>query len=320
MRAARAVVILSVFSLTARAQAPFRAGTDVIPIYATVRGADGHLLTGLEQSDFTVLERGEPVPLAVFSNEPQPITSSVLIDMSGNWFNTAWYAQLRKGLLAFVGELRPDDRARIGTFSGNEIGISFHLTSDHGELQRVIQEEIWVGGWGVDRPLWNAIGVGMTSLRSETGRRVVLVLTNGADNTADIPGFPGPKDVERMMHVDDFMVYAISLFESNVIRPVGWAPESSPPIGLTLRQLVDDTGGGYFRALDESRTQYWRHPVEGLLASRLAGVVDELRHQYALGFVPRHRDGRIGKIEVRVKRPNATVSARKTYPAPAKAS
>jgi hypothetical protein len=86
---------------------------------------------------------------------------------------------------------------------------------------------------------------------------------------------------------------------------------------LTLGQLVEHTGGGYIQATPATRmSRAWKAGEDRALVSTLAGVVDELRQQYALGFAPRYHDGRVGQIEVRVKRSGMTVAARQTYRAP----
>jgi hypothetical protein len=103
----------------------------------------------------------------------------------------------------------------------------------------------------------------------------------------------------------------VSLFTAN--QPLGTAEATTR---LTLGELVNATGGGYFQAVPGDRAHYLRGELDDALVSTLANVVEELRHQYAMGFVSRHRDGRVGKIEVRVNRRNATVSARKSYRAP----
>lgn len=304
---------LTIGTLSGHAQEPFRAGTDIVPIYATVRGNDGHLVTDLEQSDFSVLDRGEPVPLALFSNEDQPLTVAVMVDLSGS-VNAPWHVNLKQGLLAFVDALGPNDRARIGSFTGGEIAVGFHLTSNRDELKRVVHEEILVPltGGGV---LWDAIGAAMDSLANEPGRRVVLMLTNATEDRSSLPGFPGVRDVERYMQTGNYMVYAVALFEGN--SAMRRASSALNPPRLTLQDVVNTTGGGFFRALPGGPRQYWTGaPPEGYLAAKLAAVVDELRHQYLLGFVPRHRDGKVGRIEVRVNRPDATVIARRSYRAP----
>ena len=123
------------------------------------------------------------------------------------------------------------------------------------------------------------------------------------------------KDVERFMQTGNYLVYAVALFEGNsVLRRT--RSELNPP-RLTLQDVVNATGGGFFRALPGGPKQYWTGaPPAGYLAEKLAAVVDELRHQYALGFVPRHRDGKVSTLEVRVNRPNVTVKARRSYRAP----
>jgi Ca-activated chloride channel family protein len=310
MRGATTLCAVALISLSPEA-AQFRAGAEIVPIYATVRGPDGHLVTDLQQDEFEILDRGKPAPLALFSRDAEPITAAVMVDMSGGVFSGPHYAALRTGLLAFIDRLEPPDRARIGTFGGSEIALGVHLTSDHVELRRVVLEEVW--GAGGRRPLWNGIAAAMASLAAEPGRKVVLVLANGPQ-TSSLPGYPGRRELEAMINADAFMIYGVSLFPRN--QPTGPRPVEAWTSGPTLGEMAERTGGGYVEALpDDPYLLTTDDPTERLVAV-LSGLVDELRHQYALGFVPTRRDGRIGTIEVRVTRPGLTVSARKTYQAP----
>ena len=138
--------------LGAAQQAPtFRAGTQTVPIYATVQDRNGRLVPDLTREDFEVFDSGKPVPITVFSNEIQPITVVVLLDMSGSMANRL--LRVREGALHFIRALRPEDRARIGTF-GEEIAISPWLTNDKGRLERILGEELWPGG---PTPLWGGL-------------------------------------------------------------------------------------------------------------------------------------------------------------------
>jgi hypothetical protein len=47
-------------------------------------------------------------------------------------------------------------------------------------------------------------------------------------------------------------------------------------------------------------------------------VVEELRHQYVLGFTPPKADGKMHDVSIDVKGSGMTVRARKSYRAPGK--
>jgi VWFA-related protein len=69
-----------------------------------------------------------------------------------------------------------------------------------------------------------------------------------------------------------------------------------------LPAIAEETGGGYFeltRAEDLSAT--------------FTRVADELHRQYLIGFEPAKLDGRMHKIEVKVKKPGMKVRARIEY-------
>jgi hypothetical protein len=72
-----------------------------------------------------------------------------------------------------------------------------------------------------------------------------------------------------------------------------------------LQALAAASGGGYFEL---TRTAD--------LASTFARVVDELHHQYLLGFTPQKLDGKSHVLEVHIKGDGLTVRARKSYVAP----
>jgi hypothetical protein len=178
------------------------------------------------------------------------------------------------------------------------VALSPHLTGDKQVLTRVVSEELWPGG---PTPLWSAIEAGMQSISAEDGRRVVLALTDGIDacqlSVYSRPGVvaPAPKPVnfcstlERVRARalrDEFMIYAIGV----------------PDLNGDMRDLSAETGGGYF-GLTENMD----------LNESFARVVEELHHQYLLGFTPAVLDGAIHKLAVRMKRAGLIARARKSY-------
>ena len=267
--------------ISGQSQPVFRSNVRTVAVYATVR-QDGRLVPDLQKDAFEIRDNGKPSPITVFSNDPQPITVVLLVDMSGSM--TSGFLRVREGTLKFISALAPVDRLRIGTF-GAEISLSPLLTGDKNVLDRIALEELWPGG---GTPLWNAMYAGMQSLKDEQGRRVILVLTDGAD-TGSLRGWTGSaQDVDRMATQDGFTLYAIGV-------------ESDVPLQGELVAMTEETGGGHFIAADKDD-----------LGAVFERVAEELRHQYLLGFVPAVVDGKEHKLEVRARR-GMTVTARRSF-------
>lgn len=277
------VALVTIVAASVAAQQPrsvFRSGARTVMVHATVRGGDGRLVPDLPREAFTVLDNGRPADVTVFSSEPQPITVTLLIDMSGSM--EKHFLRVRAATREFIKALHPEDRARIGTF-GDEVALSPHLTGDKALLWRIVEEETWPGG---GTPLWTAAHEGMTSLEKEEGRRVVLVLSDGVDATAN-PAYTAA-DVESRAIKQGFMLYAIGV--------------EGTGLDSRVKDIADYTGGGFFDL----------KPTDDL-ASTFARVVEELRHQYVLGFTPAALDGKRHRVEVKLPSGGMKARARQYY-------
>jgi len=273
------------------AQTPvFRATVQTVPVYATVRDADGRLVSTLNKSDFQILDNGKPVVITNFSNEIVPITVVLLLDMSASM--TREYGHVRDAATHLVDGLFPNDRMRIGTF-GVEVAISPLLTGDKPTLRRILQEELWLGG---HTPLWRATKQAMASLSSERGRRVILLLTDGGDDCEPTRWSPGVSavpcssegDVRQAALAGEFVMYAIGMEGTGLDK--------------SIVRLTNETGGAHF---DLDRNAF--------LQSTFEIVADELHHQYLLGFTPAVLDGTQHTLDVRIGRAALTVQARQSY-------
>jgi len=268
--------------LAAAPSAQFKSSVATVAVYATVNDGRGRLATALEREDFTILDNGTERDITLFSNDPQHITVTLMLDMSGSMMPR--FLKVRDSTERFIKVLIPGDRAQIGSF-GDEIAISPLLTGDKAILTRVLHEELWPSG---ATPLWNAVDAAMTALKAESGRRIVLMLTDGADS-CDFPDCLDYGDVKRRAMREDFMVYAIAMDDRG--------------LGAELIELTEQTGGGHFELGRDDN-----------LTATFEQVAEELRHQYLLGFVPA-TDGKEHKLEVKVHREGMRARARKTYQA-----
>jgi Ca-activated chloride channel homolog len=284
---ARLALLASLALIVAPAaqQGVFRGGVQTVSVYATVTDKTGRLVPDLEREHFEILDNGQPRPITVFKSDVQPITVVVMLDTSGSM--TANFQLLKDSAEQFVIRLLPNDKARIGSFS-DKIFISPAFLSDRDALIDILHEDIQFGN---PTFLWDAIDDAMTALSDQTGRRVVLVFTDGFDEFSKRASF---KSVMARAEREEFMIYAIG-FHSMVL---GRSTQPDPG----LKKLATATGGGYFeltRAAD--------------LGATFTRVADELHRQYVLGFSPAVLDGKTHLLDVRVKVPGMTVRARKSY-------
>ena len=272
-------------------QATFRSDIETVAIHATVRDRNGSLVTNLTRDDFRVFVDGRLVEIDTFSNEPEPIVVALLLATG-----TRPVARLREFGAAFVDALGPADRAVIGSFA-HETALSPLLTGDRRVLHRVLDEEIWPGG---GYTLGTAVHLAMSALQREKGRRVLLVV--GPRESDDCwrvgpRGVPCVKEEHARQDASDagFMVYGVE-----VVPPV--RPPRGDPLRGSVERMADETGGGYVQLRN------------GADVSRLcAQIVEELRHQYLLGFTPQVRDNRAHELTVRANRSGLSVRARRTF-------
>jgi Ca-activated chloride channel homolog len=320
--AAALTVSFATVVLAAQEQAPIRSSTRTVAVYATVSDESGRLVTDLTADEFEVYDRGKRQPLTVFVSDIQPITIVVMLDRSESM--RANFRLVEAAADEFVKKLMPVDRARIGSFATRIQVDPRDFTSDHAEMTDILRTELQPAG---PTPLWNAVGVGMTALARQEGRRVVLVFTDGIDRPLNgSPNNLSLRDVTRRAQAENVMVYGIGLAVRMRLPPGqgrgygrrgpgGFGPpggyggggggqgrliEQGPDPGLA--KLAAESGGGYFELTSAND-----------LPSTFARVADELHRQYALGFEPTKLDGKTHDLEVKVTRPGLTVRARKSY-------
>jgi len=266
-----------------------RVSTESVPVYVTVTDTDKRLVPDLVLDDFEVLDNLKPQVINVFENKPVPITVVVMIDTSGSM--TAALDLVKDGAEQFLLRLLPDDRAQVGEFSDK---IKFHPGSFIESRDRLIYLLKHELDFGYPTRLYDAVDESLARLEPEGSRKVVLVFTDGDDTASKL----GVGKVMDRAREKDIMVYAIGLVNEffNGQQRVRTSPDKG------LKKLAEDTGGGYFEL---KRTAD--------LGATFTRVAQELHSQYVLGFSPETLDGKVHKLEVRVKKSGMTARARKTY-------
>jgi len=282
-------LVVSLSALTLAQQPTFRAGTQVVSLFATVTDAQKRLVPDLMQSDFEVFDNEKPQPLVFFQNEIQPISVVVMLDTSGSM--TMTLDLLRAAAEQFVLRLLPADKARIGAFNDKIQFMGRSFMNDRDQLVTDIKNI----DYGNGTRLWDALAASLEELKGIDGRKVILVFTDGDDTESKNASLG--KVIERA-RIGEVMIYAIGL-ESRYFdgqRMVRSRPDSG------LKKIADETGGGYFELTKTAE-----------LAPTFTRVAQELHSQYVIGFTPMSLDGKVHKLAVRMKQPGMTARARRSY-------
>ena len=302
IRTALVTIVAAALLAAPAGTAQIRSVTQIVPVYATVQDKELKLVPGLTRDDFVITDNGREQPITVFSNDVMPFSVVLMLDRSGSMVRQQYV--VRDAAYEFINRLLPGDQARIGTFGdhvGNRVVINPpHFTSSQGELKEVLAAPARSGSHS---PVWISIDQAVTALASQVGRKIVVIFSDGDDAPAETVLPIKLKGLIERVRKNDVMVYALGFVD---FEPrVGREPRRIPP-DPGLRELAEDSGGGYYEVTGET-------DLNGLFTS----VAEELHRQYVMGFEPPRADGKVHTIKVTVKKPGLTVRTRQTYLAPA---
>jgi Ca-activated chloride channel family protein len=291
------IVVATLVMVSTRAQEPqdpqskFKVSTNQVALYVTVTDTTKRLVPDLVEDDFEVYDNGKLQTVTAFDNRPLPITVVVMLDTSGSM--TLALDLVKSAAEQFLIRMMPEDQGMVGSFNDKIQFLPEGFTNNRDELIRSLRDL----DFGYPTRLYDAVNQSMAQLKGIPGRRVVLVFTDGDDNASKF----GSGDVTDRGRSEDVMVYSIGL-ENKYFNGQSWTI-SSPDRGL--KRLSEETGGGFFllKKTDELSTTFTR-------------IAQELHSQYVLGFSPQTPDGKVHKLEIRLKKPGMTARARKSYVAP----
>jgi Ca-activated chloride channel homolog len=289
--AALAATIGAAILLAVPTRAQIKVSTQTVALYVTVMDPTKRLVPDLTHEDYEVYDNGKLQTLTNFDNQATPITAVVMLDTSGSM--TLALDLVKQAAEEFLIRMMPHDKAKVGAFNDKiEVkpaeGLPFSDNRD--QLIRALSDL----DFGYPTRLYDAVDYSITQLKPVDGRKVVLVFTDGEDTASKVSA---GNAVERA-RVEEVMVYSVGL--ENEYLNGNQRVRTSPDRGL--RRLSEETGGGFFMLKKKDE-----------LGSTFTRIAQELHSQYVMGFTPETLDGKIHKLEVRVKRSGMTARARKSY-------
>jgi Ca-activated chloride channel family protein len=261
-------------------KAQFAAGVNLVEVYATVTDGRGEPVQGLVSGDFTVAEDGVRQSIATFAAGAVPLSVAVGLDRSFS-MGREWLALAVGALREFLGGLKAQDRLAVLAI-GSDAAILSPFTIDHAASLAALNG---LEPWGTT-PLYDGIVEALAITQHETGRRALVLLSDGADRYSTATS----AEVVNAARRRDVLIYPIALGRTRA------------PI---FAELASVSGGRSFHATNQES-----------LRTTLSAIARELRFQYLLGYAPEHSSSdaaRWRSIHVTVNRPDLRVRARDGY-------
>jgi VWFA-related protein len=255
---------------------------DVVHITATITDKAGNFVRGLPKATFRVFEDGVRQDITHFAAENIPLEIIVAVDVSGSM--TDAMGHVKEAVKTFLSALRPNDRVTVIGFNDNV----FTLARPSADLATRLRAIDRLAPWG-GTALYDVIVQAIDQLGRQTGRRVLLVFTDGEDLNSHIP-----------------LETAVARIESHdaVLYPIGQGRATEvKSLKVVLEELARKSGG---RAFFEDI---------GKLNQVFANILEELSNQYLLGYVstnPAH-DGKWRTIRVETPGKDVRIRARQGY-------
>ena len=280
-----------------------RASLEFVDI--AVEEPNGTAVTGLAQTNFEIDVAGASRPIESFAaGTERPLSLVLLFDVTASMETKIKRSAIRSAVeKGIIPRLRPEDRVQVGSFA-RTITIGPVIAGNPRALQAAVQKALdpehsdTLG----PSPMWDAIDAAVKALATSTGRRSIIVVSDGrATGNREAPEDVGNRAVAAAVTVSVVGEDSEMMIRQNANTGVRVRP------GAGLEWIAATTGGLYLpdRAIALEPTTI----LERLLA--------ELHNRYTLGFTPPVRDGKVHALNIRVDRPGLTLRARRLFSAPA---
>jgi Ca-activated chloride channel homolog len=245
---------------------------NMVQLNVAVTDKNGDYVTGLHPEDFIISEDGINEKLATFAEGDSPARSVTgtdaaaasapavehaidLFDSSNYMYRDFVFAE--DAITEFVRSLETADKIAFYSYSRDLLRAAT-LTSDRAQVLRGVRSTVA----GDSAALYNALLLTVKDAARYTGRKVVVVFSNGPDNSSVVP----PEDVAEIAQSAGVSVYIISTQEAK-LEPISTA---------VFERMTADTGGmAYF-------AKSWRDERRAF-----ASIQNDLAHLYSLSYYPK---------------------------------
>ncbi|HLM03504.1 MAG TPA: VWA domain-containing protein [Pyrinomonadaceae bacterium] len=312
--------------------------TDLVTIPVRISDRDNRFIAGLKKEDFKVFENDVEQENAYFSNEEQPFTVALVLDMSIS--TTFKINEIQNAAIAFTAQLRPKDKVLVVSFS-QEVYVLCEATSDRQRIHNAIRSSRIESGTS----LYEAVDMVINDrFKKISGRKAIVLFTDGVDTSSRRAD--AMKNTSNALELDA-LIYPVQYDTYNDVqsiknKPIITQPNPTglpiPPTGNpnpspfpfplpTIPTVGTPSGQGTSAEDYRKATEYLAElaartggrvhqaSTSANLALAFSNIAAELRQLYSLGYYPKE-EGKAGqrrKIKVRTSKPGLVVKARDSY-------
>jgi VWFA-related protein len=327
------LVLAGVVVCGAQESSNFTVSIDLVPITCSITDRYGQAVPDMAMNEFSVMDNGRSQPVRYLWREADAgLTIGLIVDVSGS--QSKFVREHRQTMAQFLSTvLRPQDRAFVAS-----IGPWVKLVSDTTSSVRQLRTAVSVldpqhqpfeedlgescsssrrftlgnGQFGFfpycgGTLLWQGVySAAHEKMKPETGRKALLVLTDGMDNALEGHTLNDAIEAAQSADASVYVIHYWGLTGDQNSRLVRFADKrAKSKAASALRHLTDETGGRYYDASLKAPAEIFEE------------IENDLRTQYVLAFVPSkdRRDGKFHKVEIRSNRTGVVIRARQGYTA-----
>lgn len=312
--------------------------TQLVTIPVRVMDKKGRFVGGLVKENFKVFEDGVEKEIALFSNEQQPFTVALVLDMS--YSSTFKIGEIQSAAIAFIDQLRSQDKVMVISFDA-EVHMLCEATNDRKAIYRAIKSTKIATGTSLYEAVDMTINRRMNRIE---GRKAIILFTDGVD-TSSIRATEGNNlsdamELDALIYPIRYDTYAdVQNMKNRTMIPLPPIMSPVPQSGGNPIPTISVPTGGQPNAKGTTAEEYenareyleqlafrtngtvYLASTTGNLAEGFAKIASELREFYSLGIYPDEiKIGKVRKLKVKVDQPGLVVRARDNYVVGKKAS
>jgi Ca-activated chloride channel homolog len=180
--------------------------TRLVTIPVRVLDRKNRFIGGLKKENFSIFEDGVQQEVGYFTNEAQPFTVALVLDMS--YSSTFKIDEIQNAAIAFIDQLRPDDKVMVISFD-QEVHMLCEATTDRKRIYAAIRSTQIATGTS----LYEAVDLTMNSrMRSIQGRKAIVLFTDGVDTTSrrshDLENLRDAMELDALIYPIRYDTYA----------------------------------------------------------------------------------------------------------------